>query len=96
MTEDWFKKVKRGATVALQTNDFHDIVEHINTVNNLKELRKNTQCQKFILEQKTVTDIIGLCSGYKIMCNAIYIIAYHGSRDNVRLERKEAIITMLR
>jgi|TARA_Y100000310_G_scaffold89057_1_gene86201 hypothetical protein len=40
MTEDWFKKVKKGTTVALQTNDFHDIVEHINTVNNLKELEE--------------------------------------------------------
>ena len=48
MTEDWFKKVKKGTTVALQSNDFHDIVEHINTVNNLKELEEKYPMSKVL------------------------------------------------
>ena len=48
MTEDWFKKIKKGTTVALQSNDFHDIVEHINTVNNLKELEEKYPMSKIL------------------------------------------------
>lgn len=48
MTEDWFKKLKKGTTVALQSNDFHDIVEHINTVNNLKELEEKYPMSKIL------------------------------------------------
>ncbi len=48
MTEDWFKKLKKGTTVALQSNDFHDIVEHINTVNNLRELEEKYPMSKIL------------------------------------------------
>ena len=40
MTDDWFKRVPKGCTVAIQTNDFHEITEHINTVNDLESLQK--------------------------------------------------------
>jgi hypothetical protein len=48
MTEDWFKKIKKGTTIALQSNDFHDIVEHINTVNNLRELEEKYPMSKIL------------------------------------------------
>ena len=48
MTEDWFKKLKKGTTVALQSNDFHDILEHINTVKNLKELEEKYPMSKIL------------------------------------------------
>lgn len=48
MTEDWFKKLKKGTTVALQSNDFHDILEHINTVKNLKELEEKYPMSKVL------------------------------------------------
>ena len=40
MDDKWFKKVKKGSVVAIQTNDFHEIEEHINTVKDLTELQK--------------------------------------------------------
>ena len=40
MNDDWYEKLKPGTLVAIQTNDFHDIEEHINTVNNVMELKK--------------------------------------------------------
>jgi len=40
MNGDWYEKIKPGTLVAIQTNDFHDIEEHINTVNNVMELKK--------------------------------------------------------
>jgi len=40
MTDDWFEQVPEGCTVAIQTNDFHEIAEHINTVNDLESLQK--------------------------------------------------------
>ena len=40
MTDDWFERVPKGCTVAIQTNDFHEITEHINTVNDLESLQK--------------------------------------------------------
>jgi hypothetical protein len=40
MTEEWFDRIKPGTTVAIQTNDFHEIDEHINTVKDLTELEK--------------------------------------------------------
>ena len=48
MTEDWFKKIKKGTTIALQSNDFHDIVEHINTVNNLRQLEEKYPMSKIL------------------------------------------------
>ena len=44
----WFKKLKKGTTVALQSNDFHDILEHINTVKNLKELEEKYPMSKIL------------------------------------------------
>lgn len=38
MDNEWFERIKKGTTVVIQTNDFHDIPEHINTVNNMEEL----------------------------------------------------------
>jgi hypothetical protein len=46
MDDSWFERVPRGATVAIQTNDFHEIVEHINTVNDLTELK-----EKYIMDE---------------------------------------------
>ena len=46
MPDDWFERVPKGATVAIQTNDFHEIPEHINTVNDLTELK-----EKYIMEE---------------------------------------------
>lgn len=40
MSDEWYKKVPTGCTVAIQTNDFHEIEEHINTVNDLAELQE--------------------------------------------------------
>ena len=40
MSDDWFDRVPSGCTVAIQTNDFHEITEHINTVNDLTELQE--------------------------------------------------------
>ena len=40
MTDDWFDRVPSGCTIAIQTNDFHEITEHINTVNDLTELQE--------------------------------------------------------
>lgn len=40
MSDEWFERVPEGCTVAIQTNDFHDIPEHINTVNDLTELQE--------------------------------------------------------
>ena len=39
MSDDWYTRVPKGCTVAIQTNDFHEIEEHINTVNDLAELQ---------------------------------------------------------
>ena len=46
MPDDWFDDVPEGCTVAIQTNDFHEITEHINTVNDLTELR-----EKYIMSE---------------------------------------------
>jgi len=46
MDDSWFERVPTGATVAIQTNDFHEITEHINTVNDLTELR-----EKYIMSE---------------------------------------------
>jgi len=46
MTEEWFNKIKPGTVVAIQTNDFHEIDEHINTVNDLTELQ-----EKYIMSE---------------------------------------------
>ena len=48
MTEEWFDNIKEGTTVAIQTNDFHDIEEHINTVRNLKELEEKYPLSKVL------------------------------------------------
>ena len=40
MTDDWFENVSKGSSVVIQTNDFHEIKEHINTINDLDELQK--------------------------------------------------------
>ena len=40
MNDDWYEKLKPGTLVVIQTNDFHDIEEHINTVSNVMELKK--------------------------------------------------------
>lgn len=37
MDDTWFESIKPGTTVAIQTNDFHEIDEHINTVNDLTQ-----------------------------------------------------------
>ena len=46
MTDEWFNNVPKGCTVAIQTNDFHEIKEHINTVNDLTELK-----EKYIMSE---------------------------------------------
>ena len=46
MTDDWFNSVPTGCTVAIQTNDFHEIKEHINTVNDLSELKEKYPMQE--------------------------------------------------
>lgn len=46
MSDEWFKKVPDGTIVAIQTNDYHEITEHINTVNSLTELK-----QKYIMSE---------------------------------------------
>lgn len=46
MPDDWYNNVPKGATVVIQTNDFHEIPEHINTVNDLTELK-----EKYIMEE---------------------------------------------
>lgn len=46
MPDDWFDDVPEGCTVAIQTNDFHEITEHVNTVNDLTELR-----EKYIMSE---------------------------------------------
>lgn len=46
MTDDWFERVPEGCTVAIQTNDFHEITEHINTVSNLIELEDKYKMQE--------------------------------------------------
>lgn len=46
MTDDWFNHVPKGCTVAIQTNDFHEITEHINTVNDLESLQKKYKMSK--------------------------------------------------
>lgn len=39
MSDEWFVRVPEGCTVAIQTNDFHEIEEHINTVQDLDDLK---------------------------------------------------------
>ena len=46
MPDDWFNSVPTGCTVAIQTNDFHEIAEHINTVNDLSELKEKYPMQE--------------------------------------------------
>jgi hypothetical protein len=46
MDDTWFESVPKGCTVAIQTNDFHEITEHINTVKDLTELR-----EKYIMSE---------------------------------------------
>lgn len=46
MSDDWFDAVPKGCTVAIQTNDFHEIKEHINTVSDLAELQ-----DKYLMEE---------------------------------------------
>lgn len=40
MSDEWFDNVKPGQYVAIQTNDFHEIEEHINTISSLTELQE--------------------------------------------------------
>jgi hypothetical protein len=48
MNTDWFDRVEKGTMVAIQSNDFHEIEEHINTVNDLTELQKKFNMKEIL------------------------------------------------
>lgn len=40
--DDWYKMIPSGTLVVLQSNDYHDVEEHINNVDNLLDFAKQT------------------------------------------------------
>ena len=50
MSSDWFDKINPGTTVVIQSNDFHDLPEHVNTVNNLEDMRSKFPFSEILFE----------------------------------------------
>lgn len=48
--DKWYNKIPKGKTVILQSNNFHDVKEHINTHDTLSEFSTNTPMTKVIYE----------------------------------------------
>jgi len=50
MNEEWFENIKLGTTVVIQTNDFHDLPEHINTVNDIDDMKSKFPMSNILFE----------------------------------------------
>jgi hypothetical protein len=46
----WYKSIPQGTIVALQTNDYFEITEHVNCMNSLDEFAFNTPMSRVIYE----------------------------------------------
>ena len=56
MSEEWFNNIKIGTTVVIQTNDFHDLPEHINTVKDMEDMKSKFPMSEILFEG--VKDVI--------------------------------------
>ena len=50
MNEEWFENIKLGTTVVIQTNDFHDLPEHINTVKDIDDMKSKFPMSDIMFE----------------------------------------------
>jgi hypothetical protein len=61
---EWFTKIPKNTLVAIQSNDFFDLQEHVNCVNSAEELFEkfslaNSRCYSFKTEKYTRYMVIG-------------------------------------
>ena len=50
MSEEWFDNIKIGTVVAIQSNDFHDLPEHINTVKDIDDMKSKFPMSELLFE----------------------------------------------